>query len=171
MTPDAVQAGFKTLVEAYSPELYRYAYWLTHNRFIAEDLVQETFLRAWKSWASLKDVAATRAWLYTILRRERARLWERKSAHLEDPLAPETEAALVDTGLLAAIDGLEVRQAIAALPENYREPLLLQVLGGFDCKEIAAMLGTTEGAIMTRVSRARMAFRKLPGWNGKDKVA
>jgi RNA polymerase sigma-70 factor (ECF subfamily) len=171
MLTEIMPFDFETLVRAYSAELYRYAYWLARDRFVAEDLVQETFLRAWKSRGSLKETAAARAWLYTILRRERARLWDRKSAHLEGSLDPEAEAALEDPGLLSAIEGLEVRQAIAALPESYREPLLLQVLGGFDCKEIAAMLGTTEGAIMTRVSRARMAFRKLPGWNEKSKVA
>ena len=167
----ARQSDFETLVRAYSTELYRYAYWLVRDRFVAEDLVQETFLRAWKGWSSLKDASATRSWLYTILRRERARLYEKKSARLETALDPEAEALLADPALSWAIEGMDVRQAMAALPETYREPLMLQVLGGFDCREIAAMLDTTEGAIMTRVSRARMAFRKLPGWNETNKVA
>ena len=61
-----------------SPELYRYAYWLCRDRFQAEDLVQETFARAWKARDDLRDETAARSWLYTILRNERARLFERK---------------------------------------------------------------------------------------------
>ena len=56
---------------------------------------------------------------------------------------------------------LDVRQALHALPTSLREPLLLQVLGGFSCKEIAEHLSTSEGAVMTRLTRARLAMRKL----------
>ena len=54
-----------------------------------------------------------------------------------------------------------MREALLALPESYAEPLALQVLGGFSCAEIAAMLGTTEGATMTRLTRARQALKRL----------
>ena len=67
-------SGFESLVRAYSSELYRYAYWLCRDRFTAEDLVQETFARAWKSWDDLRDDKAAKSWLYTILRNEHARL-------------------------------------------------------------------------------------------------
>ena len=165
------QSDFETLVRAYSAELYRYAYWLVRDRFVAEDLVQETFLRAWKAWDNLKDVDAVRGWLYTILRRERARLVEHRNAHPETALDADTETLLINPALAATIEGLDVRQALTALPESYREPLVLQVLGGFGCREIAEMLDTTEAAIMTRLSRARSAFRKLPGWAQNNKVA
>lgn len=56
--------------------------------------------------------------------------------------------------------GLEASQIVASLPPLYREPLLLQVLGGFSCAEIAVMLGTSEGAVMTRLTRARQALRR-----------
>lgn len=72
------QRRFEQTVRAYSADLYRYAYWLCRDRFRAEDLVQETFTRAWNSWESLKDVEAVKSWLITILRREHARLYERK---------------------------------------------------------------------------------------------
>jgi len=57
--------------------------------------------------------------------------------------------------------GLEMRDALMALPVAYAEPLALQVLGGFTCAEIAAMLDTTEGAVMTRLTRARQTLRRL----------
>jgi RNA polymerase sigma-70 factor (ECF subfamily) len=57
--------------------------------------------------------------------------------------------------------GLEMRDALLALPASYAEPLALQVLGGFSCAEIARMIGATEGATMTRLSRARQALKRL----------
>jgi RNA polymerase sigma-70 factor (ECF subfamily) len=67
------------------------------------------------------------------------------------------ELAAPDTGMAA----LEMRDALMSLPASYAEPLALQVLGGFSCAEIAGMLGTTEGATMTRLTRARQALRRL----------
>jgi len=81
---DRKQPAFERLVRAYSPELYRYAYWLCHERFLAEDLVQETFTRAWAAWADLREDAAARKWLYTILHNEHARLFERKRLDIVD---------------------------------------------------------------------------------------
>jgi len=72
------------LVKAYSSWLYRYAYWLAGNKATAEDLVQETYLRAWRFLDSLKDEAAAMSWLTTILRRENARRFERKQFEYSD---------------------------------------------------------------------------------------
>ena len=57
-------------------------------------------------------------------------------------------------------ENLDVKRQLERLPLTYREPLLLQVLGGFSCAEIASMLNTSEGAIMTRLTRARQAMRQ-----------
>lgn len=118
--------------------------------------MQEACLRAWKSWLELRELAQAKAWLMTIVRHEYARSFSRKrnETNLDDmdetqlPSMPSFEA------------GLETAQVVGLLPETYREPLLLQVLGGFSCAEIAGMLGTTEGAVMTRLTRARQAFRQ-----------
>ena len=59
-------------MQAYSKDLYRYGLWLTKDVQVAEDLVQETFLRAWKAMDSLKDPGAVKSWLFTIYRRENA---------------------------------------------------------------------------------------------------
>ena len=75
---NSAQRRFEQTVRAYSADLYRYAYWLCRDRFVAEDLVQESFTRAWNNWESLKDAGAVKSWLITILRREHARLYERK---------------------------------------------------------------------------------------------
>ena len=149
------QRQFDQAARAYGADLYRYAYWLCRDRFVAEELVQETFARAWKNWGSLEDLAAAKPWLITILRNEHARLYERKRLDYtdDDPQDLDLPSA-VQTGA-----HLELEQLVEALPEAYREPLVLQVLGGYECKEIAGMLGTTEGAVMTRLTRARQALR------------
>jgi RNA polymerase sigma-70 factor (ECF subfamily) len=143
-------------VRAYGADLYRFAYWLCRDRHVAEDLVQEACLRGWRSWVKLRDMSQAKAWLMTIVRNEHARSYSRRTheTHLDDmdenqlPSMPSFEA------------GLETAEVVRLLPETYREPLLLQVLGGFTCAEIAGMLGTTEGAIMTRLTRARQALRQ-----------
>ena len=148
---------FERLVRAYSAELYRYAYWLSRDRFTAEDLVQETFARAWSAWASLRDEGAARKWLYTILHNENARLFERKRLEI----AQEQELdELEDHTLADAYREIELHEALHALPVTYREPLLLQVLGGFSCEEIAKLMDLTPGAVMTRLCRARLALRR-----------
>jgi RNA polymerase sigma factor (sigma-70 family) len=80
------------LLQALRPELYRFACWLARDRAVAEDVVQEALLRAWKSRDALKDPAAARGWLLTIVRREHARLYERKrlaTTSLHDAIATE----------------------------------------------------------------------------------
>jgi RNA polymerase sigma-70 factor, ECF subfamily len=119
-------------------------------------VVQETFARAWKSWSELRDVALAKAWLVTIMRNELARSFSRNRATLDIEGIAET-----DLPALPSFESqLETAELVNLLPETYREPLLLQVLGGFSCAEIAGMLGTTEGAVMTRLTRARQAMRR-----------
>jgi RNA polymerase sigma-70 factor (ECF subfamily) len=146
---------FEQTVRAYSADLYRFAYGLCRDRFVAEDLVQQTFERAWKNWKSLGDVVAVKSWLLTILRREHARLYERKKLDTteEDLDTLEVFSPNVPTS------HVELEQFVASLPLTYREPLLLQVLGGFACSEIAEILEISEGAVMTRLTRARQMLR------------
>src|SRR5690606_15752279 len=78
------QERYEALVNELYQDVYRYAYWLCKNSALAEDLVQETFLRAWRSLDSLQNDKAAKAWLFTILRRENARLYERYRPDLVD---------------------------------------------------------------------------------------
>ena len=138
--------------------MYRFAFWLSRNPAVAEDVVQETLLRAWRSIDSLAEDGKARAWLLTIARREHARLYERKRLETVDvdslSLAEDPALGHLDD------DGLDdVRAAIHALPEDYREPLMLQVLMGYSTDEIASHLGLSAGAVCTRLSRARQKLR------------
>jgi RNA polymerase sigma-70 factor (ECF subfamily) len=153
------QQQFEALVRAHSAELYRYAYWLCGESAQAQDLVQETFLRAWRSLDSLRETVAAKAWLTTILRREHARLFERKPM----PTTDLADLDLSDSGPGPERTGEDavMRAAIAKLEPKYREPLVLQVLGGFSCEEIATQLGITEAAVMTQVFRARQKLKSM----------
>jgi RNA polymerase sigma-70 factor, ECF subfamily len=150
------------LFESMRPDLLRFAQWLARDRSIAEDIVQEALLRAWRSRDALKDPAAARAWLLTIVRREHARLYERKRLEL---VSLEDALEIPDAAATAGADAelLTLRYAIMKLPIEYREPLVMQVLGGFSTEEIARELGLTNTAVLTRLFRARHKLRGLCG--------
>lgn len=156
---------FEHLVRAYSAELFRFAYWQCRDRGVAEDLVQETFARAWNARAQLRNAATVRPWLYRILRNEHARLHEKKSLPIDDAEFSE----------LPISDGIDlerdyaVREQLAMLSPQYREPLLMQTLGGFSCAEIAETMGIGQDAVMQRLTRARLALRRL--WLGEGALA
>lgn len=148
------QTRYEALVKALHGDLYRYAFWLTHDKQVSEDLVQETFLRAWRALDSLKDEKAAKSWLITILRRENARRFERKRFDMGE----YEESAITDTYSASNEQEMEnhwLREKIAKLPEEYREPLVLQVLGGFSGEEIAGILSLNKNTVMTRLFRAR----------------
>lgn len=148
------QARFNRLATQYGTDLYRYAMWICGNDALAKDLVQETFLRAWKALDKLKDTGAAKSWLITILRREYARTFERKV-----PKFTDVETVVVpEDSELEPDDRTEVRllrQQIMRLAPKYREPLLMQVVLGYSCKEISEALGISKSAVMTQLFRAR----------------
>ncbi len=154
------QRQFEALVRAHSGELYRYAYWLCGQAALAEDLVQETLLRAWKGLEALREAEAARGWLYTILRREHARLYERVRPGMGelDDEQHAVEAAWADPERQGS--DAELREAMLALPPKYREPLLMQVLGGYSCEEIATELGLKANAVMVQLFRARQKLKE-----------
>jgi RNA polymerase sigma-70 factor (ECF subfamily) len=155
-------APITRLFESMRPDLLRFAHWLARDPAIAEDIVQEALLRAWRSRDALKDLSAARPWLLTIVRREHARLYERKRLELVSlDEVVETQASpgfMEPGGELFAL-----RHAIMRLPIEYREPLVLQVLGGFSTEEIARELALSATAVLTRLFRARNKLRVICG--------
>ncbi|WP_375750840.1 sigma-70 family RNA polymerase sigma factor [Vibrio sp. HN007] len=149
---------YEALVRAYHRDLYRYAYWLCKDKMVAEDLVQETCLRAWKSLDSLQDDKAAKSWLITILRRENARRFERKQLELVDIDDHGAETKVSDD----AHHQQEWLQAqIMKLDIEYREPLFLQVIGGFSGEEIGSILDLNKNTVMTRLFRARNQLKEM----------
>jgi RNA polymerase sigma-70 factor (ECF subfamily) len=135
-------------------DLYRYAMWICGNDALAKDLVQETYLRAWKALDKLQDARAAKSWLITILRREYARTFERKVPKFTDV----DQVVVPEDSELEPDDQTEIkllRRSIMELDKKYREPLLMQVVMGHSCKEISALLGISKSAVMTQLFRAR----------------
>ncbi|MFT5013771.1 MAG: RNA polymerase sigma-70 factor (ECF subfamily) [Patiriisocius sp.] len=150
---------YENLVNAYSSWLYRYAYWLCGEKATSEDLVQETFLRAWRFLDSLKEEAAAKSWLTTILRRENARRFERKQLDYSDVEMDTLPSERQDFDTRPEV--LALRNAMKKLPVKYREPLVLQVLEGYNLEEIAAMFDLPRNTVATRLHRARQKLRKF----------
>jgi RNA polymerase sigma-70 factor (ECF subfamily) len=152
---------FTALVNRYSRDLYRYAYWLCGDRSLAEDLVQDTLLRAWKSLHRVNEPKAIKGWLITILRRENARRFERQRPQYND--IPVEDLGSQQTSYDTSTEAFVLRQALHQLPEDYREPLMLQVLGGYSQQEIANRLGISSAGAGTRLFRARQKLRQILG--------
>jgi RNA polymerase sigma-70 factor (ECF subfamily) len=164
------QQAFEAAVRTHSADLFRFAYWLSRNRATAQDLVQDAFMAAWKARESLREPSMVKSWLFAILRNEYARGFQRKRLDLADD---QDLDELAWTGAVSGQERVELHDLLHALPESYREPLVLQVLGGFSGKEIADLLGITEQNVMVRLTRARQALRRLaaPDAEHEEKVA
>ena len=149
---------FDQLVSVYHADMYRYAAWLSRDRAVAEDVVQEALLRAWKSLEALRDETAAKQWLLTIVRRENARFFERRRLETVDiDNLTASQAALIAEAPDEALNDL--REAIFELEDDYREPLVLQVLMGYSTNEIGDLMGLKQGAVLTRLHRARLKLK------------
>jgi len=150
---------FDQLVTVFHADMYRYAAWLCRDKAIAEDVVQESMLRAWKSLDALRDDAAAKQWLLTIVRRENARYFERRRLETVDiDNLTASQAALLAEAPDEELNDL--RESIYELEDDYREPLVLQVLMGYSTNEIGEMMGLKQGAVLTRLHRARLKLKE-----------
>jgi RNA polymerase sigma-70 factor (ECF subfamily) len=165
LTPPTEAPSFEVLAETHRHSLFKYAYRLSGDKQTAEDLVQDSLLRAWRSFERLQNPAAALGWMKTIVRRENARRFERiqppESAMPTEEL-PAQHAQDDDTSTEAFV----LRRALRALPNEYREPLILQVLHGYSQQEIAARLGLSAAGAGTRLFRARQRLRDALGERG-----
>jgi len=153
--------SFEDLVREYQRELKRYAYRLSGNWHTAEDLVQDALMRAWRSLDRLQNPLAVRGWLYTIVRRENARRFERQRPQTCE--VPPEEIAAEHRDYDTSTEAFVLRRAIRDLSVEYREPLILQVLHGLSQQEIANRLGLTSAGVGTRLFRARQKLRGALG--------
>lgn len=157
---EAARRRFTTLLAAYGQRLYRHARSLCRNDTEAEDLVQETFMRAWRAMGNLRDEKAAGAWLVAILRREFARRYRKRLSEDTDNIDDWTN--LGEAPRLSA-DTMALRQALDHLPLSLSEPLLLQVLWGYSLEEIGQELTVPAKTVATRLFRARQRLRAALG--------
>ncbi len=173
MSEPVRNAEFDAMVLAALPHVERFARSLAHDDALADDLVQETYLRAYRGWSTFKPGYDARRWLFTICRNVYLRLRERdakvvdtsgEDAELES-LAASVEHGRADrSGLAAIIDRIEVgpaiRAALAALPEVYRTAVILVDVEGESYEAAADVLGVPVGTVRSRLFRARRLLQQ-----------
>ena len=160
--------SFEQLAMPYFDRLYNFACWLTHDRHEAEDLVQETYVKALKGFSSFQPGTNFRAWIYKILRNafltSRTGLKNTATVPLDLDGDEETLPAAKETPesiLLQRSDSQLVQRALEELPVAYREVLLLCEVEEMSYQEISGTLGIPMGTVMSRLSRARGALRTM----------
>ncbi len=151
---DAKQLKFDRLVAPWRDDLFRYVTWLCRDPDLADDVVQETMLRAFRALDRLQDESSIKTWLLTIARREHARVYERKRFETRD-IDELSRAESASIAVTHDTDVDDLRRGLLELEPEYREPLVLQVLMGLTTEEIAEMMGIKQGAVLTRLHRAR----------------
>jgi RNA polymerase sigma factor (sigma-70 family) len=161
-------AGFEELAMPLFDSLYNFARWLAHNSNEAEDLVQETYLKALRRFSSFQAGTNFRAWIFQILRNtflsSCSKLDRRMTVAMDSEedgpeLAVDTETP--ETILLNRSNSDLVQRAIEDLPVHYRETLLLCDAEEMSYQEIAQILSIPIGTVMSRLARARKAVREV----------
>jgi RNA polymerase sigma factor (sigma-70 family) len=158
--------AFRQLIELTHGKLYRLVRHLTGDAGDAEDVVQETYVRAWQRLGELRDPSAVRGWLsriaknlaYDRRRRERSQPTEPATLELLGSRLGERRSA--EEQLALASEWAAVRTALAALPDKHREVLLLREVEDMSYDEIADLLGLAVGTVESRLHRARQALAK-----------
>ena len=164
---DQPSAGFEELAMPLFDSLYNFASWLVHNKSNAEDLVQETYLKALRSFASFQPGTNFRAWMFRILRNtflsSRSTLDQRMTVEIDSedaiPVLPVTSVTS-ESLLIARSRKNAVQNAIEQLPVIFREVLLLCDVEDASYREISEILSIPIGTVMSRLARARKAVRE-----------
>lgn len=152
---------YKEIYDKYHKDMYRYALNLSKSKSEAEDIVQESLLRAWSGIENLNDLSSSKSWLLTIVRREFLRKIEQAKRRKEDELSDSEYLLPSDFDLDNQAELNEVINLILLLEEEYKEILLLQSIYGYKVKEISDLLNINENTISTRVFRARKQLKEL----------
>jgi RNA polymerase sigma-70 factor (ECF subfamily) len=170
----ADQANFERDAMQYAPQLYSAALRMTRNPADAEDVVQETFLKAYRAYHSYTEGTNLKAWLYRILtntyinkyrkaqrRPSEVELGELQDLYLYKRLGEVSGASQsAEADMLNEFVDTDVIEALESLPETFRFPVLLADVDGFSYKEIAEILDVPIGTVMSRLHRGRKALQK-----------
>jgi RNA polymerase sigma-70 factor (ECF subfamily) len=161
--PDSNRATYEQWVRSYASELYRYAYRMTGRHQIAEDLLQETFMEAWRFIDKQRDRSRARAWLFQILRyrhahyrrdnakdRQTVALTENAGDHPPDNAQPPLER-------LSEQDAMQI--ALGSLSPILRQTFLMVFSQGLTCRETSQTLGVPIGTVLSRLDSARKSLR------------
>ena len=169
----ADRADFMGLAEPFMDQLYSYARRLTSNDSDAEDLLQDTYLRAYKGFGSFTKDTNLRAWMYRIMTNTFINTYRKsKQAPQVSDTPIDDEIADIyyfghigssqpaEAEFLSSLPDFEIKQALEAIPEHYRMPVLLADVEGFSYKEVSDFLDLPSGTVMSRLHRGRKILRK-----------
>ena len=161
--------AFEEIVRGTARLVWAYVHGLVKDPAWTEDLVQETFLRAWESIRTLEDPGAFRGWLFTIARRLAWRHAEVAGRSVVVAIVPEQAASEPEP----AEDGERVRAALARLPERYRLPVTLHFVNGMEYGEISKTLGLANGSLRGLIARGTKKLRDdlAPWWRMRHERA
>jgi RNA polymerase sigma-70 factor, ECF subfamily len=169
-----LRARFERDVVPLLPGLYGAALRMTRNKADAEDLVQETYLRAFRGFAGFEEGTNLKAWLYRILTNSFINTYRKKQRepqivegpddiddwYLYDRLGGRNVEESAETEVLDSIPDADVKAALESLPENFRLAVLLADVEGFSYKEIAEIMDVPIGTVMSRLHRGRKALER-----------
>ena len=172
----ADQATFADQAMEHMPSLYAAAMRMTRNRADAEDLVQETYLKAYRAFGGFQEGTNLRAWLYRILTNTFINIYRAKKRRPEESDLDDVEDLYLyrrlgaleaaqagrsaEDEVLDSFTETEVKSALEALPEQFRMAVLLADVEGFQYKEIAEILDIPIGTVMSRLHRGRRGLQK-----------
>jgi RNA polymerase sigma-70 factor (ECF subfamily) len=169
----ALRERFEREVLPLLPNLYSAALRMTRNPADAEDLVQETYLRAYRGFSGFEEGTNLRAWMYRILTNTFINSYRKKQRepvtvqeddldewYLFDRLGESGVEPSAEAEVIRGMPDEDVQKALEALPEGFRLAVLLADVEGFSYKEIAEILGIPIGTVMSRLHRGRRALEK-----------
>ena len=172
-TPNDLSERFEREALPLLNGMYAAAYRLTRNAADAEDLIQETFLRAYRGFHQFEEGTNLKAWLYRILMNTFINSYRKKQRepqtvsddeiedwYLYSKLAESGAEPSAETSVLESIPDEDVQEALSALPEQFRIAVLLADVEGFSYKEIADITDVPIGTVMSRLHRGRKALEK-----------
>lgn len=163
-------ANFRDLMVAEIPSLRAFAASLSGSMQQADDLVQDTLLKAWGHASSFTEGTNIRAWLFTILRNTYYSIYRRRGREVQDTDGIYSERVAVPPAQESALDLADFRIALAKLPQEQREVLIMVGATGLSYEETAEICGVAVGTIKSRVNRGRNKLAELLGINGAHDI-
>ena len=173
----SAQEQFTADAMQYAPQLFSTALRMTRSRSDAEDLVQETYIKGWRSFHTFQEGTNLRAWLFrimtnTYINKYNAKKRKGTEVELDDveelflykrlgSIDQSQLSSSAEDQMLELFTDDEVKNALEELPEDFRVPVLLSDVDGFSYKEIAEMLEIPIGTVMSRLHRGRKAMQKM----------
>ena len=159
-------SSFREELVATIPSLRAFAISLAQNNDRADDLVQETLVKAWDKQSSFQMGTNLKAWLFTILRNEFYSQMRKRGREVQDSDGLLTASVAIHPDQQGSVDLKDFRKALELLPEDQREAIILIGASGFSYEEAAEICGCAIGTIKSRVSRARTRLQEILGIEG-----